>query len=109
MKIDFAAIQEEALVAFKGGEGVMHARMFVDEHNRIMRGRLPKGASIGMHTHEGSSEIIYILSGQGFVWFDGERVNLKAGDCHYCPMGHTHSLVNDSDEDLVFMAVVPQH
>ena len=29
------------------------------------------------------------------------------GDCHYCPKGHTHSLINNSDEDLVFFAVVP--
>ncbi len=26
----------------------------------------------------------------------------------YCPKGHPHSLVNDSDADLVFFAVVPE-
>ena len=29
------------------------------------------------------------------------------GDVHYCPKGHTHSLVNDSAADLEFSAVVP--
>ena len=38
---------------------------------------------------------------------DGEEP-LKPGDCHYCPKGHAHSLINNSDGDLEFFAVVPQ-
>ena len=34
--------------------------------------------------------------------------SLEAGDCHYCPKGHTHSLINVGKEDLVFFAVVPE-
>jgi len=33
---------------------------------------------------------------------------VKEGEVHYCPKGHTHSLVNDSDAELWFSAVVPQ-
>ena len=40
---------------------------------------------------------------------DGSAKELSAGMCHYCPMGHEHSLINDSDEDLIFFAVVPEH
>ena len=73
-----------------------------------MYGRLEPGASIGLHTHETSSEIIYLLEGRGKVLLaDGEE-RVAAGQCHYCPKGHTHSLVNDSDADLVFFAVVPE-
>ena len=39
---------------------------------------------------------------------DDELLPLEAGQCHYCPQGHTHSLINDSDADLVFFAVVPR-
>ena len=39
--------------------------------------------------------------------YDGEYIPLKAGDCHYCPKGHAHSLMNDSGEYLEFFAVVP--
>ena len=28
--------------------------------------------------------------------------------CHYCPKGHTHSLINDSDAGLTFLAVIPE-
>ena len=37
-----------------------------------------------------------------------ETERLAAGDCHYCPKGGFHTLINDGDEDLVFFAVVPQ-
>lgn len=108
MIIDFPNVPEQRLPNFKGGEKEYIARMFFDGQNRIMYGRLEPGASIGLHTHETSSEIMYFLEGRGKVLLaDGEE-RVAAGQCHYCPKGHTHSLVNDSDADLVFFAVVPE-
>lgn len=108
MKIDFNTIEEQCIPAFKGGEKEFRVKMYTDELNKIMKGRLVPGASIGMHTHEGNSEIMFITKGCGYVIFDGEKIALQAGDVHYCPKGHSHSLVNDSDADLEFSAVVPQ-
>lgn len=108
MKLDFSSIDENILPGFKGGEKSLAARMFSDGVNKIMKARLVPGASIGMHTHEDSSEIILILSGRGYAVFDGVRTELVRGDVHYCPKGHTHCLVNDGPEDLEFFAVVPQ-
>ena len=93
---------------FKGGEKSLYAKMFHDEKNRIIYGKLIPGASIGVHTHETNSEIIYITKGTGRVLMDGEYEKLEAGMCHYCPKGHTHSLMNDSDAELEFFAVVPE-
>ena len=109
MKLNFSQIQEKELPGFRGGEGMFRARMHTDESNKIMRGVLAPGSFIGLHTHDTNSEIIYILSGTGKVLCDGEYESLAAGDCHYCPMGHSHSLINDSDGDLTFFAVVPEH
>lgn len=108
MKIDFNNIEETLYPSFKGGEKELAARMFFDGLNRMMKGRLVSGASIGMHTHDTSSEIIFITKGRGYVLYDGEKIPLKEGDIHYCPKGHTHSLINDSEDDLSFTAVVPQ-
>ncbi len=108
MNIDFKKIDLSVLPNFKGGEKELEAKMFFDGTNRIMKAKLAPGASIGMHTHEGSCEIIFITSGNGSVIFDGERTPVYAGLCHYCPEGHTHSLINDSGEDLEFLAVVPR-
>ena len=110
MLIDFSKIEEQATPHFLGGEGTFYARMRVDENGKIFRARLEPGSTIGLHTHETSSEIIYILSGTGKVLYDGEYIPLKAGDCHYCPKGHAHSLINDQEEgNLEFFAVVPEH
>lgn len=107
MNIDFDKIGLSVIPSFKGGEKEYRAKMFFDGTNRIMKGLLIPGASIGMHTHEDSSEIIFITAGKGTVIFDSEKSVVQAGICHYCPKGHTHSLINDSDADLEFLAVVP--
>jgi len=107
MLIDFNAMEETVIPQFLGGEGNFHTRMRVDELGKIMRGALEPGSSIGLHTHDASSEIIYILAGKGRVLYDGEYEPLSAGSCHYCPKGHSHSLINDSDALLEFFAVVP--
>lgn len=108
MIIDFENMQEKVLENFNGGEKALIAKMSVDERNKILYGKLEPGATIGLHTHDTSSEVIYILEGNGKVLYDGEYEEVKAGICHYCPKGHEHSLINDSDADLIFFAVVPQ-
>lgn len=108
MLIDMNAMEEKNIEHFKGGEKSLAAKMFNDDSNRIIHGRLVPGATIGLHTHDTSSEIVYILEGRGKMIFDDTVEELCAGQCHYCPKGHTHSLVNNSDADLAFFAVVPE-
>lgn len=108
MLIDFTSMETKALPNFKGGEKEMSSKMYVDGMNRIMYNKLIPGASIGLHTHEDSSEIIYFFEGTGKVVYDGEEERVDAGSCHYCPKGHSHTLINDSDTDLIFLAIVPQ-
>lgn len=108
MIIDFNNEQAKVIPNFKGGEKSISAKMHFDGVNRILHGVLESGASIGLHTHETNSEIIYFLSGRGKVLYDGKYETVEQGMCHYCPKGHSHSLINDSDNDLVFFAVVPE-
>ena len=108
MKLDFLTIEESVLPNFRGGEKEFNAKMFFDGINRIMKGRLVSGASIGTHQHDTSCEVIYILSGTASVICDGEEETLTAGQCHYCPKGSTHTMKNNGTEDLLFFAVVPQ-
>ena len=109
MIIDFDKIEVSIMPAFKGGEKETRAAMFTDENNRIMMGMLIPGATIGLHRHEGSSEVIFIQSGSGKVIYDGKYEEVKDGDVHYCPEGHEHSLINDSEENFTYFAVVPNH
>ena len=87
MILDINKIEEKALANFKGGEKALNARMHVDENNKI----------------------IFFTSGKGKVIYDGKEERVEAGLCHYCPQGHTHTLINDSDDDLTFHAVIPEH
>ncbi len=110
MKIEFDKIGTSVLENFKGGEKELSADMFFDGTNRIFKGRLIPGASIGLHTHDDSCEVIFILSGTGTLTEISPTENgqdnsgstqntdiqtITAGDCLYCPKGHTHSLKKD--------------
>ena len=109
MKIQFDQIPEVVTPNMRGGLGEVAGHTFLDGDNRIVRGILRPGSTIGLHTHDTNSEIIYILAGTGKVLCDGVYEPLAAGDCHYCPRGYEHSLINDSDGDLAYFAVIPQH
>jgi len=109
MLIDFENMETAVIPHMRGGEKEAFVKMYDDGRCKIMRGRLVPGATIGLHAHETSCEIIYILSGKGKILYDDGSEPLEAGNCHYCPKGHAHSLMNDSPEgDLCFFAVVPE-
>ena len=104
---------QSVLPAFKGGEKELRANMYFDGKNRMFKGVLIPGASIGLHTHEDSCETIFILSGKGSILEieDGCETlkEVKPGDCLFCAKGHSHSLRNTSEaEDLIFYASVIQ-
>lgn len=108
MLIDFKEMKEVAIPHLNGGEGEVSAKMFMDEKGKIMLSRLPVGASIGMHTHTASSEMNYVISGEGKAVCDGKDEVLKEGACQYCPKGSSHSIINTGQEDLVLFTVVPE-
>ena len=108
MIIDYEKTEWKENPGFKGGEGSFFNKMFDDGSNKMMKGTLHPGCSIGYHKHEGSCEIIFIVSGTGKLIQDDEEFAVKADQCLYCPEGHMHSLINNSSEDLVFFAAVPK-
>ena len=108
MKLDFDAMEVTTIPAFKGGEGAISAAMQVDSLNKIMKATLPKGSTVGLHTHETSSEIIIGISGEADHIVDGVLEKLTPGTAVYCPKGHSHTLITTSAEPLVFYAVVPE-
>ena len=106
MIIDFDKVPEEAKKNFYGGNNEFNLKAVDDGKNKILFGRLEKGSSIGLHTHEDSSEIMYFTGGKGKFLYDGKEEAVSAGQCHYCPRGHSHTLSIENDEPLLFFAVV---
>ena len=84
----------------------MSARMYMDEYGKIIPCTIHPGGSIGIHRHETSDDINYILSGTGKAICDGEEEVLSAGTCQICRKGSELSIANTGDEDLVMLTVV---
>ncbi len=109
MVIDFDKIKEESIMNFKGGHGELLTRNYVDDKCKIMMSRLRPRASSGLHKHEGNCEIVYILSGTATFHCDGKVETVAKGQVHYCPEGHSHYMENNTDADLLYLAIVPEH
>lgn len=105
--INFEEIDTVEIPEFNGGTGITKGKMFIDNNGKIMKAILEKGSSIGMHTHKTSSEIIYIISGTAKCILDGKEEIVEAGQCHYCPKGSSHSVINENNENLIMFCVVP--
>ena len=102
MKIELVNREYEIKDNFNGGNKYFKVKTFNDGLNKIMKGLLIPGSSIGLHTHIDSSEIIYIISGSGKKICEGKEERLHEGDVHYCKKGSSHTFINDSNEDLIF-------
>lgn len=80
--------------------------MYIGTQDKIIPCSIHAGGSIGLHRHETSDDINYILSGTGKAVCDGKEEQLTAGTCHICRKGSEHSIANTGGEDLVMLTVV---
>lgn len=106
MLVDFNEIEEVTIPGMNNGTGEMSARMHMDEQGKIIPTTIHAGGSIGLHTHETSDDINYILSGAGKAICDGKEELLRAGTCHICKKGSEHSIINTGDGNLAMLTVV---
>jgi mannose-6-phosphate isomerase-like protein (cupin superfamily) len=54
--------------------------------------------------HNNHEEIFYIINGTGKIKIGNEEARLRDGDIIYIPENTTHSIVNDGEEMLKFLA-----
>ena len=106
MLIDFNNIPEVTIPSMNNGNGSVSAKMTVNESGRFIITHIPPCSSIGMHEQISGSDIHYIISGTGKAICDGTEEELKAGVCHICMKGHSHSIINTGSEDLVIFTAV---
>lgn len=100
----------EGLAGGKGEARVYHVigKDELNGHGRMYaRVVLPPGASVGWHQHVHDTEPYYILKGEGvFIDNDHSRTVVHPGDVCLIKVGQFHSMENNSDEDLEFMALI---
>lgn len=96
-----------------GGKGVVRVYHILEKEELGKAGRLygrvvlEPGTSIGWHRHKGETEPYYILKGEGtFVDNDGSKTIVTPGDVCLIEDGQYHSIENNSNEPVEFMALV---
>lgn len=68
---------------------------------------LSPGSGLGLHRHEGTTETLYILHGQGeYTDENGDTIILNPGDVTFTDNGESHSIFCLGDEPLEFVALV---
>lgn len=88
-------------------EGVFRKCFFGKEDNDRLNNlevNIVPGFQIAPHTHENSSEFMYVVSGQGEFLDDTEWISIKKGDAFKAPQGVTHSIKNTGNETLVLFS-----
>lgn len=67
----------------------------------------PGAWSSQRHWHEGEDELVVMLSGEAILLDDSGRTRMRPGDLAAFPKqdGNGHALINESDEDCVFVAI----
>ncbi|MDO4323733.1 MAG: cupin domain-containing protein [Lachnospiraceae bacterium] len=105
--------QVEIKQGLRGGKGEVEIHHIVSKEELNGHGnmyalcRLKPGCSIGWHQHIGNTEPYFILEGHGtFVDNDGSRTEVGPGDVCVIEVGQSHAMENNSDRDLVFMALI---
>ena len=108
--------KQEQAIEFKcirGGNGETEMRKILNNPEELYgKGRmfnhmiLAPGRSIGEHRHEGDNEIFYFLKGSAVYNDNGNPVRVFPGDTAICSSGECHSLVNDGDEPLEYIALI---
>lgn len=108
MIIDFNAIPENTAPCPHGGEGECTAKTYSDPQRKIIPCRIHAGGSIGLHSHDSSEEICYVLYGNGIAVCDGIEEPLYTDTCHICPKGASHAIKNTGMTDLVLLTVITE-
>ncbi|RME81642.1 MAG: cupin domain-containing protein [Caldilineae bacterium] len=67
--------------------------------------RVPAGAEIGLHIHPQEIETIYVMAGHGVFHVGGEERPVREGDIVSVPIGMTHGLRNESQEDVQLLTI----
>lgn len=67
---------------------------------------IPPGCSIAPHQHNGEFEAFYVLEGTATVTDGEEVISVPAGGMNLCKEGDRHGVENQTEEDLVLLALI---
>ena len=107
MRINFNDIEISELQNYKDGIGKTYSKIVLEGNKKIMLHTIKKGCSIGFHTHENCSEMIFILNGNPtIIENDGLSYVASRNEVIILKPGEGHAIKNDTDEDVEIFTVV---
>ncbi len=71
----------------------------------VIQERVPPGGSEVLHYHERSHQFFFILAGTAVLEIESRKHTLTANDGIDVPPRTVHRLVNESEEDVMFLVV----
>ena len=98
--------------AMRGGTGTITVSHFLNPDELHGKGRLfaentvPPGASIGLHRHEGETEVYVILQGRARYRNNDDCYDISAGDVVQVDDQDLHGIENTGELPLVFIALI---
>lgn len=97
----------------RGGKGTMKMSIlfnndesFTAHLDKMAKVTLKPGSSIGMHSHDTTEEIYYILKGNALFYDNKEERRLQPGDATITGGGGTHSIESLGPDTLEMVAVI---
>ena len=75
------------------------------KHVEVLLGVIEKNQCALPHAHPGIEQVCYLLSGTADVEVDGERGQMKAGECCYLPPDKKHVFTVTSDEPAQLLVI----
>ena len=105
-------MKTEVRERMRGGEGAVTIRHYFNREDftanvRLCASlRLPPGASIGVHQHEGEDEVYLVTRGTGILDDGRTRTPVSAGDAVLTGRGESHAIRNSGPDELELIAVI---
>lgn len=91
---------EVAVTNFASKEEMLgSSRMFASLH-------FEPGCGIGMHEHNNEMEIFYVNKGELTYYEDDKEYIIKQGDVAILESGHSHSVINKSNQPADLIAII---
>jgi len=79
-------------------------RALLDGKVKAVLTRVESGGGFRTHT-DAYAHLFYFLSGEGYLWIDGERTAARPGVVARIPAGVPHAYENAGKDDLVLLSM----
>ena len=70
------------------------------QHTQVVVMDIKPGEDIGKETHTDNDQVLYLVSGRGTVYLDGQESEFNPGDCVLVPAGTEHNFTTIGDESM---------